>query len=270
MKTQNESLTKENKSLKDENELSSKRLSALEQYSRLNNIEIKGVPATQGENCLAVVQAIGDRIGCPIVESDIDAVHRVPAEDTNIIARFCSRVKRSEFAAKARKARLTTSAIGFAQSSNKPIFINDHLTPDNKRLFAQALELKRGEHASRPGHVVRDSAPLVPAGPGPRRWLGAGARSSFAGSRGGSPAADSRAVGHMAHNGTGEQRQPPAHSAPAFRHSDVLLKLNLGAPRMPAPSLPKPAPAALFEGQVGDEATSRSTAYGGHKRGGDY
>ncbi|KAH7949382.1 hypothetical protein HPB49_008939 [Dermacentor silvarum] len=125
MKTQNESLTKENKSLKDENELLPKRLSALEQYSRLNNVEIKGVPATQGENCLAVVQAIRDRIGCPIVESDIDAVHRVPAKkDTNT---------------------RTTSAIGFAQSSNKPIFINDHLTPDNKRLFAQALELKRGK-----------------------------------------------------------------------------------------------------------------------------
>ncbi|XP_037561336.1 uncharacterized protein LOC119440506 [Dermacentor silvarum] len=146
MKAQNESLTKENKSLKDGNELLSKRLSALEQYSRLNNLEIKGVPATQGENCLAVVHAIGDRIGCPIVESDIDAVHRVHAKkDTNIIARFGSRVKRSEFAAKAGKARLTTSAIGFAQSSNKPIFINDHLTPDNKRLFAQALEIKRGK-----------------------------------------------------------------------------------------------------------------------------
>lgn len=145
-KTQNESPTKQKKSLKDENELLSKRLSALEQYSRLNNVEIKGVPATQGENCLAVVQAIGDRIGCPIAESDIDAVHRVPAKkDTNISAHFCSRVKRSEFAAKARKARLTTSAIGFAQSSNKPIFINDHLTPDNKRLFVRALELKRGK-----------------------------------------------------------------------------------------------------------------------------
>ncbi|KAH7984445.1 hypothetical protein HPB52_020861 [Rhipicephalus sanguineus] len=94
------------------------------------------------------------------------------------------------------------------------------------------------------------TTPLVPAGPGPRRWLGAGARRSFAGSHASSPAADSRAVGHMAHNGTGEQRQPPAHSAPAFRHSDVLLKLNLGAPKMPKPaSSAKPASAALYEGQ---------------------
>ncbi|KAH7954971.1 hypothetical protein HPB49_023516 [Dermacentor silvarum] len=146
MKTQNEALTKDNKSLKDENELLSKRLSALEQYSRPNNVKINDIPTTQTENRLAVVQATGDRIGCPIAESDIDAVNRVPAKkDTNIIARFCSRAKRSELPAKARKARLTTSAIGFSQSRNKPIFINDHLTPDNKRLFAQALELQRGK-----------------------------------------------------------------------------------------------------------------------------
>ncbi|KAL3187469.1 hypothetical protein MRX96_024980 [Rhipicephalus microplus] len=53
----------------------------------------------------------------------------------------------------------------------------------------------------------------------------------------------------MAHNGSGEPR--PAHSAPAFRHSDVLLKLNLGSPKTPRPaSTAKPASAALYEGQA--------------------
>lgn len=146
VKVQNETILKENKFLKEENAKLSQRLTSLEQYSRLNNVEIKGVPVTEGENCLAVIQAIGKKIGCPVVPSDIDIAHRVPAKkDKNIIARFCSRSKRTEFISKARKAKLATSAIGLSRSSDSPFFVNDHLTPENKRLFAQALELKKAK-----------------------------------------------------------------------------------------------------------------------------
>ena len=91
-----------------------------------------------------IVQAIGNKIGCPITASDVDTAHRVPAKNgTNIIARFCSRDKKAEFTSMARKARLTTMAIGLSQSADSPLYVNDHLTPDRKRLFAQALALKR-------------------------------------------------------------------------------------------------------------------------------
>lgn len=132
----------ENKQLKVENELLSKRLSALEQYSRVNNVEIKSVPSTQGDNCLAVVQPLV--IGLTILR-DTDAVHRVPArKDTNLIARFCSRAKRSEFAAKTRKARLTTSAMVFlrATTSQLPAIITSILATNDS---AQAFELKKGK-----------------------------------------------------------------------------------------------------------------------------
>lgn len=148
VKTENESLVKENKLLKAENKELAKRMGDLEQYSRINNVEIRGVPFSEGESCLQVVQEIGNKVDCPVTATDIDVVHRVPAKNgtQHIIARFCSRTKKIEFASKARKARLTTAAIGIQSRTDKPIFVNDHLTPQNKRLFAQALTLKK-EHS---------------------------------------------------------------------------------------------------------------------------
>lgn len=148
MKIQQEGLAKENKELARSNQQLTKRVAELEQYSRLNNVEIKGVPQTQGEDCCAILKEIGEKIGCPVESTDIDVVHRVPAKHgQNIIARFCSRTKKGDFAAKAKKARLTASSLGLrAQGTSRtdePVFINDHLTPENKRLFAQALALKK-------------------------------------------------------------------------------------------------------------------------------
>lgn len=144
MKKDQEALTSDNKALKKENENLAKRLAESEQYSRINNIEIKGIPCTQGEDCNTILQKIGDKIGCPVTPADIDVIHRVPAKkDKNIIARFCLRTKKADFISKARKARLTTSDLGFPQTQHAQVFINEHLTPENKRLFAQALALKK-------------------------------------------------------------------------------------------------------------------------------
>ncbi|KAH9385067.1 hypothetical protein HPB48_027121 [Haemaphysalis longicornis] len=100
-----------------------------------------------GNNCeafLIIRKQIGDKVECPISAADIDVVHRVPAKNNeqHIIARFCSRTKKAEFAGKAKKARLTAGAIGFQSHSEQPVYVNDHLTPENKRLFAQALAKK--------------------------------------------------------------------------------------------------------------------------------
>lgn len=102
------------------------------------------MPCKNGEDCTTTLQKMGDVIGCPMMKDGIDTVQHVPAKrDTNIIARFCSRVKKDEFLRKERRARLTTESLGFSQSQAANVYVNDHLTPDKKRLFAQALSLKR-------------------------------------------------------------------------------------------------------------------------------
>ncbi|KAH9383396.1 hypothetical protein HPB48_024638 [Haemaphysalis longicornis] len=94
MKQDQEALAKDNKALKKENEHLAKRLADSEQYSRINNIEIKGIPCTEDEDCNDILQKIGDKIGCPVTPADIDVAHRVPAKKyKNIIARFCLKNK---------------------------------------------------------------------------------------------------------------------------------------------------------------------------------
>lgn len=137
----------------------------LEKYSRSNNIETKGIPVTQGEDCVKSVQALGEKIGCPVKVTDVDTAHRVPTHNTdhsNLIVRFCSRDKRTTFLTKARKAHPSTSCLGLSRASSlsahgsneanekqsadsrgTPIYFNNHLSPENKVLFGKALALKR-------------------------------------------------------------------------------------------------------------------------------
>lgn len=145
-KTANATLAAKNKKLEENNDTLMRKVAQLEQYSRLNNLEIKGVPVTQGEDCEKIVACLGDKIGCPLKPEDIDTVHRIPTRNStqkNIVLRFCSRNKRSEYLSKARNGRPKTTDLGFTASQEAPIYVNEHLTPDNKRLFSKALDLKK-------------------------------------------------------------------------------------------------------------------------------
>ncbi|XP_075534944.1 uncharacterized protein LOC142570445 [Dermacentor variabilis] len=145
MRTTFDGLSATNKALTAQNESLTKRIASMEQYSRLNNIEIKGIPSTQGEDCSAILSTVAESIDCPIDVADIDTVHRVASKspNKNLIVRFCSRVKKNDFLRKARKARLRTSMIGLSGNNDSPIYVNEHLTFENKRLFSRALALKK-------------------------------------------------------------------------------------------------------------------------------
>lgn len=145
LKDENDALKAANKALTSRNSVLEKRLSDMEQYSRKNNVEIKSVPSTKGESCVAIVQTIGNTIQCPVSESNLDIVHRIPskANTPHIIARFCSRAEQAELMSKARKARLQAKYLGITGAESHLIYINEHLTPQNKILFAKALTLKK-------------------------------------------------------------------------------------------------------------------------------
>lgn len=167
LKLQNTALVATNKKLVESKDVLVRKVAALEQYSRANNLEIRGVPVTQGEECVEIVKQLGDAIGCVVQTEDIDTAHRVPthnASHKNIIVRFCSRDKRTEFISNARKSRPTTACLGVLCEASKqttansegqnasqneqtstvqPIYVNEHLTPENKILFGKALKLKK-------------------------------------------------------------------------------------------------------------------------------
>ncbi|KAK8771256.1 hypothetical protein V5799_025498 [Amblyomma americanum] len=138
LRNENSLLAADNQVLKSrKSELASK-IGGLEQYSRMNNVEVKGVPCTQGEDCVTIIQMV-----TPV---DLDVAHRVPTknENQNILARFFSRTKKADFMSKVRKACLTLFKIDIGASEDSPFFfVNDHLTAENKALFSKVLSLKK-------------------------------------------------------------------------------------------------------------------------------
>lgn len=121
------------------------RVRECEQYSRNANVEIKGVPICKEESLPELMAKIGDKIGEPISTSDIEMCHRVPVPKTanqqNIIVQFARRTKRDAILDKARKAKILGTDLGLTGAN--PVFINEHLCPELKRLLGQAISRKR-------------------------------------------------------------------------------------------------------------------------------
>ncbi|PZC78914.1 hypothetical protein B5X24_HaOG217004 [Helicoverpa armigera] len=118
-----------------------------DQWSRMNNIEIKGITQQKNENLLEIVSKIGSKINYPASKSQINFVSRVPTREKDrtkpIIVCFCNRYVKEDFIAAARleakTAPLTTSLFGL--SGNQKIYVNDHLTIKNKLLLSKSKKL---------------------------------------------------------------------------------------------------------------------------------
>ncbi|KAH9364895.1 hypothetical protein HPB48_011831 [Haemaphysalis longicornis] len=135
-------LLRQNIELREENKRLSERCDELEQYQRLNNIEVKGAPAESDP--VTVLQKIGEAVGESIDATDIDICHWVSTPKRgvkNIVVRFVRRSKRNDVLAKCRKKRVDCSILGCAQKT--PLFVNEHLTQKNKALLSAAIQKKK-------------------------------------------------------------------------------------------------------------------------------
>lgn len=68
----------------------------LDQYSRMNNVEIKGIPKGNGKQATEIAKSIGILVNVPLEETDLDICHAVLAhgnDSENIIIRFVTRKK---------------------------------------------------------------------------------------------------------------------------------------------------------------------------------
>jgi len=121
------------------------RVANLEQRSRMNNIEITGVPFTKNEDVFFILNTIADKLGINIRDGDILVAHRVRAFKENvhpsIIANLKNRVIRSNWI-KIFKAynkdknhnRLSAHDLHPTMPPSA-VFINEHLTGANKKLL---------------------------------------------------------------------------------------------------------------------------------------
>lgn len=119
-----------------------------DQRSRLNNIEIKGVPVSNTENLFDIVAKIGNHISCPIPKEQINYVARIPMRNDkhnkNIIISIHNKYIKEDFVAASKKFTIVPADLGLR--GDKRIYVNDHLTQENKMLLtkAKAISKERG------------------------------------------------------------------------------------------------------------------------------
>lgn len=133
----------------------SDQLLAKEQLNRINNLEISGIPSSKGENLHNIVNKLAAKVGFTLNSTDIDHINRVrryPHKNStasqfvpipNIIIKFTQRNRKIEFLAAVRARRgLTTADLGMDGAAG-PVFVSDHLAPQNKLLYGRVRQLGR-------------------------------------------------------------------------------------------------------------------------------
>lgn len=152
-----ESLESLNKQLKEENMQIKSRLNDLEQYSRVNCLEITGIPEIRNENIVTTIQSVGTAIKFKLIPEMIDACHRLrknpndPTQPPKIIIKFVRRSDKDAFLqCKKVKRNISTSdldptLLGKLVTHN-PIYINEALSQNNKQLLYKTREHKKQHH----------------------------------------------------------------------------------------------------------------------------
>ena len=100
----------------------------------MKNIEIKGVPTSKDEDLFAIMAKIGKAIDCHVQKDQINYIARVPTRNDkvnkNIICSVHNTYLKTDFIA---AASLNAGDLGF--QGNNRVYINDHLTLENKLLL---------------------------------------------------------------------------------------------------------------------------------------
>lgn len=141
-----EDLLTENKVLKSKVQKLEEKLEDQEQYSRSNCLEIHGIPQDANENVLSIVKEVGKALDFPISDSMIDACHRLGRGQNNkpsgIIVKFVRRLDKEEFMRR-RRVKRNLNSTHINRTEGQPIYINESLSPERRRLMALARVVKR-------------------------------------------------------------------------------------------------------------------------------
>ena len=135
--------------MKDENKQIRKDFSArinnLEQRTRINNIEIVGLrkPTLLENDANVTVDFLNEHVQANVSREEIEALHEVPSNRKDkkrvVIVHFKWRARRDQILA---SAKIALREYNKERDPSDRIFINEHLSPENKRLFAMATKRK--------------------------------------------------------------------------------------------------------------------------------
>lgn len=145
-----ENLLTENKQLNKKVLDLEKRVEEMEQYSRLNAVEIHGIPIQPNENIVGVVKEVGKALDMEVTDNMIDACHRLGRKNgpnnspPGIIVKFVRRLDKEEFLRK-RRVKRNLSTRHMQMTMDQAVYVNEALTPARRRLLAEARQVKK-EH----------------------------------------------------------------------------------------------------------------------------
>lgn len=142
-------LTTENLALKKRVKSLEERVETSEQYSRVNMIEVYGIPEKPNEDVLETVKNLGKAVGMEITDGMVDTCHRLGKTQEGkpppgIIISFVRRYDKQKLLQKKKeKKELKTDAMGYKVKNL--IYINPSLSPERRRLLAAAKSKKSEE-----------------------------------------------------------------------------------------------------------------------------
>jgi len=142
MKKEKETRSATNVALEDAVSELEHRVRVLEQYARRTNIEISGLPVTSHEDVMSIVRAIGTTLGIQVEDQQIIAAYRVPIfknpRAASLVVQFTDKAIRDSWlkSFKDKKREMTADTVDAAFKKTQ-VYINEHLSPENKRFLAK-------------------------------------------------------------------------------------------------------------------------------------
>lgn len=136
-------LTSENLYLKKKLNFLEERLELSEQYSRINCVDIFGLPEKANENVLETVQSLGTALDMTITDEMVDTCHRLGKTiegkpPPGIIVKFVRRADKQKLLQKKKQKK----DLGYR--AKNVIFIKSSPSPERRRLLV-AMKLKKKE-----------------------------------------------------------------------------------------------------------------------------
>ena len=141
MKVELELMKEENRQTKKD---FAERLNNIEQRSRINNLEVVGLkkPSNTETDTLLALNFFKEALKADVDDKDFDALHEVPSRRRDnkrvIIVAFKFRSKRDEILSLKQNLRAYNENLDVADK----IYVNEQLSPENKRLFSMCAKVK--------------------------------------------------------------------------------------------------------------------------------
>ena len=126
-----------------------KEINDMNQYSRRDCLEIRGIPFDKDEDTNEIVKNVAHLLDMEIHDEDISISHRIPKKrdsihDPAIIVKFVRRsVKDQIYRSRKMLRNKSTKDIGYVRHKSQQIFISESSTLSHRELFSMSLKKKK-------------------------------------------------------------------------------------------------------------------------------